>query len=214
MIQRIVTEKKEIVLIGTGHVFKESVEEVERVISDEKPEAVCVELDPKRYYALLTGQRMNFIDLVKTRGVKFGIVAGFLEYVERKIGEEMGVFPGKEMLTAAQLANSTGAHLYLIDRDVEITVEKMTRIPLREKLSLLKTFLFSPFQKEINYDLTSETIEDLIKELRTMSPHLYTFLIEERDRIMAERIRKVEESKIVAVVGAGHLKGIVKRIPF
>jgi pheromone shutdown-related protein TraB len=215
MIEKIITENREITLIGTAHIFKESVDEVKETIISEMPEAVCIELDPKRYYGLLTGQRMSFVDIVKAKGIKTGIIAGFLGYVERKLGEDMGVFPGKEMITAAQYCKSINARLYLIDRDAEITVEKMTRIPFKEKLTLVKALILSPFQKEkIRLDLNKENIESLIEGLRNLSPYLYRVLIEERDQFMAEKIKKIEEKRIVVVVGAGHVKGILERITF
>ena len=215
MIEKIITENKEITLIGTAHVFKESVNEVKEVILSEKPEAVCIELDIKRYYGLLTGQRMSFMDIVKKKGIKIGIIAGFLEYVERKIGEDMGIFPGKEMITAAQYCIDINARLYLIDRDAEITVEKMAKIPFKEKLALIKTLILSPFQKEeVRLDLDKKNIEFLIKEIGRLSPYLYKVLIEERDQIMAEKIKEIEENRIVVVVGAGHVNGILERIAF
>ncbi len=215
MIKRIFTEEKSITIVGTAHVLKESVKEVEEIILSERPSAVCVELDPKRYYGLLTGERMNFADMIRTRGLQFGIVAGILQYLEQKIGEEMGVFPGKEMLTAAKHCKDIGANLYLIDRDAEITIEKMTKIPLKEKFNLLKSFFLSPFQEEeIQFDLTEENIEYLSKEFHKIAPHLYHALITERNRIMAKKIEEIEESRIVAVVGAGHLKRVVERLTF
>ncbi|MCK4433034.1 MAG: TraB/GumN family protein [Methanomicrobia archaeon] len=215
MIEKIITENREITLIGTAHIFKESVDEVKETIISEMPEAVCIELDPKRYYGLLTGQRMSFVDIVKAKGIKTGVIAGFLGYVERKLGEDMGVFPGKEMITAAQYCKNINAKLYLIDRDAEITVEKMTRIPFKEKLTLVKALILSPFQKEkIRLDLNKENIESLIEGLRNLSPYLYRVLIEERDQFMAEKIKEIEEKRIVVVVGAGHVKGILERITF
>lgn len=215
MIEKIITEDREITLIGTAHIFKESVDEVKETIISEMPEAVCIELDPKRYYGLLTGQRMSFVDIVKAKGIKTGIIAGFLGYVERKLGEDMGVFPGKEMITAAQYCKNINARLYLIDRDAEITVEKMTRIPFKEKLTLVKALILSPFQKEkIRLDLNKENIESLIEGLRKLSPYLYRVLIEERDQFMAEKIKEIEEKRIVVVVGAGHVKGVLERITF
>jgi len=158
---------------------------------------------------------MSFMDIVKAKGIKFGIMAGFLEYVERKIGEDMGIFPGKEMITAAQCSKDIDAKLYLIDRDAEVTVEKMTKIPFTEKLNFVKTIMLSPFQKEkISLDLNKENIGFLINELKKLSPYLYDVLIDERDQLMAERIKQVEENRIVVVVGAGHVKGISERIAF
>ncbi|MEA1992924.1 MAG: TraB/GumN family protein [Euryarchaeota archaeon] len=215
MIEKIVRENREITLIGTGHVFKESVKEVEETILFEEPEAVCVELDPKRYYGLLTGQRMDFIDIVRVKGIRVGVVAGLLQYLERKIGEQMGVFPGKEMITATQISAKVDAKLYFIDRDAEVTIERMTKMPFREKFSLLKNFFLSFFRKEtVTLDLTKDNIDLLTKELERISPHLYKTLIDERDQLMAEKLKALKEKSLVAVVGAGHLRGILERITF
>lgn len=40
---------KEIILIATVHVSRESAELVKQVIEDERPDSVCVELDEDRY---------------------------------------------------------------------------------------------------------------------------------------------------------------------
>ena len=45
-------EDKKITLIGTAHVSRESADLVEKVISEEKPETVCVELCRSRYQAI------------------------------------------------------------------------------------------------------------------------------------------------------------------
>ena len=45
-------EGKRIVLVGTAHISRESVEEVSRVIEQEQPDVVCIELCAARYEAL------------------------------------------------------------------------------------------------------------------------------------------------------------------
>ena len=213
MIERITTDEREVILIGTAHVFKESVDEVKETILSERPEAVCIELDMKRYYGLMNGGRMGFMEMVKSRGMRFAVIAWILEYIERRIGEEMGILPGKEMLTAVECSKEINANLYLIDRDAEITIEKMTKVPMREKLKILKNIFFSFFKKEeISLELSKENIDLLIENLREISPYLYRVLIEERDAYMAERIKELKEKKIVVVTGAGHIKGMIRNL--
>ncbi|MDZ7687600.1 MAG: TraB/GumN family protein [Halobacteriales archaeon] len=45
-------EEGEIILVGTSHVSEKSVEEVERVIDEEEPDFVAVELDEQRYKSI------------------------------------------------------------------------------------------------------------------------------------------------------------------
>ena len=48
-ITRIELDGKEIILIGTAHVSKQSALQVKEVIEAEQPDSVCVELDAQRY---------------------------------------------------------------------------------------------------------------------------------------------------------------------
>ena len=57
-----------------------------------------------------------------------------------------------------------------------------------------------------NKDVVSELMEELGKAL----PELKRVLIDERDTYLAEKIRRAEGTKIVAVLGAGHIKGVEK----
>ena len=51
-VQVLTIDGREIFLVGTAHVSRESVDLVQKVIANEKPDCVCVELDNKRYQAL------------------------------------------------------------------------------------------------------------------------------------------------------------------
>ncbi len=50
-----------IILIGTAHISKESVDEVKKVIEDNKPDIVAVELCQKRYDAITKKQEWEKI---------------------------------------------------------------------------------------------------------------------------------------------------------
>jgi pheromone shutdown protein TraB len=58
-------EDKEIILIGTAHVSKESAQQVEEIIEAEKPDTVCVELCRSRYDSLTQKTRWQETDLLK-----------------------------------------------------------------------------------------------------------------------------------------------------
>ena len=63
---------KNLILVGTSHIAKQSLEEVERVIKEKKPEIIALELDKKRFFALTTK---------KTRKIAFYLVLKQLSLV-------------------------------------------------------------------------------------------------------------------------------------
>jgi pheromone shutdown-related protein TraB len=84
----------------------------------------------------------------------------------------------------------------------------------------MSALLTSLFVKE---DVSTEKIEemksdDILKDLFSQLPSRYesikNVIIDERDTYLAEKIRRSAENakKVVAVVGAGHLKGIINHI--
>ena len=96
---------KNLYLIGTSHIAKQSVEEVERVILEKKPKIVALELDKRRFFAMMHPQKrkMRFKDISKI-GFK-GFIFQLIGYwAEKKLGNMVGVPPGSEMKKAAETA--------------------------------------------------------------------------------------------------------------
>ena len=58
-VTRIKEDDREIVLIGTAHVSKDSVEEVVSIIKEEAPDHVCVEIDAGRYNSMKAEKKMG-----------------------------------------------------------------------------------------------------------------------------------------------------------
>jgi pheromone shutdown-related protein TraB len=120
-------ESHEIIIVGTAHVSEKSVQEVVSKIEEARPDIVAVELCPARYRAL-TGQEeekeIKISELLSGGRLSFFLVQLFLAYIQKKIGDEMGVKPGSEMLAAIEAAKRTGARVALVDRDVGITIQR------------------------------------------------------------------------------------------
>ena len=112
-------------IIGTSHISKDSVNLVERVILESKPEVVAIELDKNRFYALITGQRgsIGFND-IKRIGFKGYIFAKLGYFVEKKLGSLVGSSPGDEMIKASKAAEIIKAQIALIDQPSQITPKK------------------------------------------------------------------------------------------
>lgn len=64
-ITRIQLDDKELILIGTAHVSRQSAEQVKEVIEKERPDSVCVELDSQRYQSIISGNKWKDMDIFK-----------------------------------------------------------------------------------------------------------------------------------------------------
>ncbi|MFB6265690.1 MAG: TraB/GumN family protein, partial [Candidatus Nanohaloarchaea archaeon] len=222
MIERVSLDGKEIVLVGTAHVSRESREEVSRVIEEEEPDTVCVELDEKRYESLKNEAGWKGKDVAEAleEGKGFLLLLNVLMSIyQRKIGESLQVDPGSEMLEAVEAAERIGAGHRLIDRDISDTMRSAVEgLTLREKTRLVFQTFSSFFRGE---EVTEDDLEELkdedvlkavVEELGGDFPSLKTAFLDERDAYMAERIRELDADKVVAVVGAAHLEGVRRRL--
>jgi len=217
----------EIKLIGTAHISRESIDEVKSIITNEKPDMVCVELDEGRYNAIIRNDNWEKLDLAKVfkEGKGFLLIANLvLASFQRRLGSELGVKPGEEMKAAIETASEMGIPHSLCDREVQITLRRAwAQCGLWSKSKLLASLLASAFTTE---KLTAQEIENLknnseldgmMSELAEYLPGVKATLIDERDRYLAAKIWKSLPARgseqetgkrVAAVIGAGHMQGI------
>jgi len=217
-IHRLTFEDREITLIGTAHVSRESADLVVKVIEEEKPDTVCVELCESRYKAIKQKNRWQNTDLIKVIKEKksFLLLSNLLlTSFQKKIGQKLGVKPGEEMIRAMETADSVGAHIHLADRDIRITLSRTWRLMgLWTKMKLLAQLVTSMGEvdsikeEDIEKMKDKDVLETLLSEIGKTLPELRRILIDERDMYLTEKIRSAPGKKIVAVVGAGHVPGI------
>jgi pheromone shutdown-related protein TraB len=218
-ITRLSLRGREIVLVGTAHVSRESVGEVTRIIEEEKPDRVCVELDEGRRRSMTGDGSWQNLDIGKVlrEGKGFLLLANLvLASFQRRLGSDLGVKPGEEMLAAVNTAGALGIPCSLCDREISTTLRRAwARTSLWGKNKMLAAMLSSVFSSE---KLSREEIEELkqkdmlqsmLDELAGYLPVAKEVLIDERDTYLAEKIGRAEGTRIVAVVGAGHVPGIV-----
>src|SRR6476659_3273258 len=120
-VSRVEYAGKEIFIVGTAHVSKKSVDEVQRVIDEVRPDTVCVELDQARYNTLVNGaewRKLDIFTVIKQKRVPFLMASLALGAFQRRMGEKVGVRPGAELLAGVEKAREIGAELVLADRDV------------------------------------------------------------------------------------------------
>lgn len=213
---------KTVLLVGTAHISRQSADLVQEVISQERPETVCVELDEKRYAALAKRRSWENLDLrqvIRTRQLATLLVNLILAAYQKKLGGQLGIMPGAELLAAAQTAEQLHIPVVLCDRDVRVTLRRAWHAtPFLKKGYLLVSLVSSLFDKtELDEEKLAamrrhDVLSELVNELGQILPHTKEVLIDERDIYMAERIKQARGERIVAVVGAGHLEGIRRAI--
>jgi pheromone shutdown-related protein TraB len=212
------TEGREILLVGTAHVSRESADLVREVIEKERPDCVCIELDAQRYEALSQPQRWENLDLreiIRKKQLAPLLANVLLVSYQRKLGGALGVLPGTELLEAAKAAEEHGIPVALCDRNVRVTLRRSwAAMTLWNKAKLISALGMSVFDRpdldedELRRIRDQDVLSELMKELGEALPAVKTTLIDERDDYLAQKIREAEGGRLVAVVGAGHVGGI------
>jgi len=213
---------KTILLIGTAHISSNSADLVEEVITREQPDTVCIELDEKRFEALANPQRWENLDLkeiIRKKQLSTLLVNLVLSSYQKKLGGQLGVMPGTELLRAARIAEQHAIPVELCDREIRVTLRRAWHATsLWKKGYLIASLFASLFDKtELDEEKLAElrskdVLSELMDELGQALPDTKRVLIDERDIYMAEKIKAAPGQRIVAVVGAGHMAGIKKVI--
>lgn len=209
-------------LLGTAHVSQASIDAVQAAIDSGRFDAVAVELDEQRHKALTNPEALAQMDLVKV--IREKKVAPFaanlaLAAYQRRLAEQLGIEPGAELKAAATEAVARGLPLQLIDRDVGITFRRILQgLSWWDRAKLMGGLAGGLFANdEVSADdierlKEGDMLESSFGEFARDTPSLYATLIDERDRYMAAKLRERGDGAkhVLAVVGAGHLKGMAK----
>lgn len=214
--------EKEITIIGTAHVSRYSAEEVEEIIHQIQPDCVCIELDDQRFQSLKNPKKFNDMDIVqviKDKKVGTLLVNIILSSYQKRTADKLKATAGQEMMTGIKCAEELGCELKMIDRNIQTTFQRIWRShSFLQKCKLITSLILSVFDDE---EVTEEEIENLkqsdmleaaLKEVTKEFPVVAKVLIHERDQVLAHNMKTAPGRKIVAVVGAAHVPGILKSI--
>ncbi len=207
-------------LLGTAHVSKASIDAVHAAIDSGRFDTVAVELDEQRHKALTNPDALAQLDLVKV--IREKKVAPFaanlaLAAYQRRLAEQLGIEPGAELKAAAMEASARGLHLQLIDRDVGITFRRiMQGLGFWDRTKLIGSVGGGLFARDevseadIERLKEGDMLESSFGDFARDTPTLFASLIDERDQYMAAKLRERSDGAkhVLAVVGAGHLKGM------
>jgi len=218
MIDHLSCNGKEILLIGTAHVSRQSARLVEDTIHEQTPDTVCVELCATRLASLKDADRWRNMDIVKVIKEKKALLLFInllLASFQKKMADKFGIKPGQEMINAIAAAEKINAVIVPSDREIQITLSRVWRgMGLWEKLKLMFSLIFSfgasdeIEEEDIEKMKQEDILQTLLADVKKTHPIIEKSLINERDQFLAEKIRTAPGEKIVAVVGAAHAPGI------
>jgi len=221
---------KNLNIIGTSHIARQSIDNVKNTILKEKPDIIALELDKNRLYGIMHNQKRKIsITDISRIGFKGFLFSWIGSIIQKKLGDYVGVAPGSEMKTAIRLAKKQKARIALIDQNIETTLKRFSKaLTWKEKWNLLVDIfkgvvLRKNELKDLNiekFDLTKvpsqEVIRKLINKMRERYPNICRVLIDERNKIMARNLsylmKEHPEKNILAIIGAGHEEEIIELI--
>jgi pheromone shutdown-related protein TraB len=211
-------------IIGTAHVSQDSVDEVKDAIYEHHPDVVAIELDRGRYTRLkeeMMGierdDTISVTKIIKENKVALFFTSTLLSYFQSKVGADVDVAPGSEMIGAIEASEDLGIPIALIDRDVNITLQRaLNKMGFIEKMKFLFSLIASVFgfgdEEDIDIEelKNPDNLDDLMDMFKDEAPSVHEVLVHERDAYLAARIMHIPQDHVIAVVGAGHKPGIEK----
>ncbi len=211
------------VLFGGSHIAGESVSALRTLFSKENPDVVALELDKGRFNSLIA--RMNHFPVSKGYysprkiGIQGFLFAKIASFIQGKLALRLGVQPGVEMEESIKLARKFNKNIVLVDKPIEVTLRDFSsKIPLSEKLKLLADPFLSVFHRGESYKLdlnkipSEKLVDTAIDVMKVRYPHLYSVLVDSRNRFIATRLFRFYNSgeRVLVVLGAGHVKGVLE----
>ena len=211
---------KDITLIPTAHVSKESAEFVARTIDEIQPDCICIELDQDRYNTMTDPKKYretNITKIIKEKKVTFMLVNMILGNYQRKLAKDLGSNSGAEMKVGIDKSKELNIPLVLADRNIQTTFKRIwASMNGMDKIKMVSMIISSAFDDEeiSEEDLANLQKEDILnsalKEVKEAYPNITSVLVDERDKYLCHKIRNAPGNNIVAILGAAHTVGMQK----
>jgi pheromone shutdown-related protein TraB len=213
---------RQFLLVGTAHVGQDSVDEVKKAIEAWRPDHVCIELDAGRLNSLRDPHLWEKIDIGRVIRQGQGlmmlanlVLAGF----QKRAGANLGSAAGMDMLAAVSTAEEMQIPYSLIDREVGVTLRRAwAKSGFWGQQKLLAALVSSAFdqtpmkKEEIEQLKKGSGIDKMMEELAKELPRAKKVLIDERDALLALGAWEAAGSRVLCVVGAGHLAGMKRHL--
>ena len=213
-------------LLGTAHISRASAEKVRELVSSGDYDCVAVELCPSRYNAIINPDALAKMDLFQViKEGKAAMVAANLALgaFQQRMAEQLDIKPGAEMRTAIDISKDLKLPILLVDREIATTLKRVYHnVPWWQRMNIIVGLMASVVSRhevseaEIEKLKEGDVIESTFAQFAEEAEYLYDTLVDERDRYMSARLLQEiyngEHKRVLAIIGAGHMKGISKYI--
>ncbi|URA10232.1 TraB/GumN family protein [Thermospira aquatica] len=220
---KLTLQERQIILLGTAHIFEDSVNQVKEWIENYQPDSVYVELCEARYQALSSHDRWKNLDIIQVikSGQGFLLLASLLlSGLQKKMGIQLDEEVGEDMLSAIRLSQEKNIPFILADRDLNTTLRRTWQLAsFKDKMRILEILFESLFEDET---ISEEDIKNMLgegnlyttmmNELGKSLPAVKRVLIDERNHYIAQKILSGPGKRCLVVIGRGHLEGIVEAL--
>lgn len=231
-------ETGELRIIPTSHVSKESGELVGYAINEFNPDIVAVELDYPRFQKLIEKMKSEENEaengnpslksvIAKNSGFKQKLIEYFISLLQNRLSTKLGIgLEDKDMSVAVETASNMGIDIALVDRDIQVTLNRLSKeTSVRELLKFVGILFLAVAKitlssdKEIEEQFGNETGSDIeTQEIKTVFgeyfPQIKKVLLDERDIYMAKNLYSLlqDGKDILVVMGAAHEPGVKKHL--
>ena len=227
IVKTIQLNNSEVTLIGTAHVSKLSVEMVEDHIATGEYDCVAVELCNPRLENITNQswwKNLDIYQVFKKKKAGLLLINLALTAYQKRLAERIGVEAGREMIRAVELAREKGLRLEVIDRNISTTLHRLvTEVSFWQKLKIVGGLIAGVFVgEEISEDhievlKRGDMLHAVVSEFGEELPEIKRVLIDERDEYMVGNLAQISQGshppkKIHALVGAGHLMGMIPNL--
>ncbi|MCQ2755125.1 MAG: TraB/GumN family protein [bacterium] len=213
---------KEIYLVKTAHVSKNSVLDVDECVNEINPDAIAIELDAQRYDTLTNKDKWRDTDIVKIikeKQVGYLLVNVILSSFQKRMAKSMDSTSGAEMMEGIKLSKERNLELVLADRPIKTTFKRIwSKLGTMEKSKLIVSIISSVFddeeisEEELEKLKEADALEAALSEVGKEFPMVKHVLVDERDMYLAQKIKSAKGKKVVAIIGAAHANGIARHL--
>ena len=187
---RVELEGKTVYIVGTAHVSAKSVQDVRDAVAAVRPDVVAIELCEPRYQGLVKKEawrHTNVFQVIRQGKAMFLLAQLVMQSFYRRLGRQLEVEPGAEMMAGAACAEETGAKLELIDRRIDVTLKRVWRhLGFWHRVKLFGLLVEAMFSSEevgaadIEALKKQDQLEALMGQMGKAFPEIKKRLIDER----------------------------------
>ena len=225
-IQSLSIGESTITILGTAHVSRASADKAQELIESKQHDMICIELCQSRFNAITDPNalaKMDLFDVIRSGKASMVTASLALGAYQQRMAEQLGVEPGLEMKTSIKYAKELDLPLVVIDREVGVTLKRVYHnVPFWKRIYIIAGLFTSVVsretvsEEEIEKLKTGDLLETTFAQFSEDAKDLFVPLIDERDRYMTAKllqaIKDYPGKNLLAVVGAGHVKGMTSYI--